>query len=213
MNYFQRQASKLASDGAFCGGSLLKQRPNREDREVSLDSRWECVYSDYDFIQVIGKGTYGEVMKARCRKTNQIVAIKFIKNVNSSVYMAKTVLREICILKQLSKMKNNEHTVKLLDVVVPEFKNQVDFLFLILNYSKSDLLSLLERSGRKKDISNQVLIKLVYQLLCSINYLHTAGVIHRDLKPANLLIDSAANLKICDFGLARTTPKGKQSGS
>lgn len=45
---------------------------------------------------------------------------------------------------------------------------------------------------------------ILYNLLCSINFLHSANIAHRDLKPANILIDSECNVKICDFGLARS---------
>jgi len=48
---------------------------------------------------------------------------------------------------------------------------------------------------------------ILYNLLCSINFLHSANVIHRDLKPANILVDGECNLSICDFGLARTLQK------
>lgn len=37
-----------------------------------------------------------------------------------------------------------------------------------------------------------------------MKYIHSAGVVHRDLKPSNILIDENCDLKICDFGLART---------
>ena len=47
-------------------------------------------------------------------------------------------------------------------------------------------------------------------MLCAVNFLHSTNIIHRDLKPANILIDSNCNIKICDFGLARTLPKQPQ---
>lgn len=48
----------------------------------------------------------------------------------------------------------------------------------------------------------------IYELLKSIEFCHRHGVIHRDIKPENLLIDDETNqLKLCDFGFARTLPK------
>ena len=52
-------------------------------------------------------------------------------------------------------------------------------------------------------------ITLLYNQLCALNFLHSTNIIHRDLKPGNLLVDSQCNIKICDFGLARTLPKKK----
>lgn len=43
----------------------------------------------------------------------------------------------------------------------------------------------------------------MFNLLCGIKYIHSAGVMHRDIKPANLLILQDCTIKICDFGLAR----------
>src|ERR1044072_8255853 len=44
----------------------------------------------------------------------------------------------------------------------------------------------------------------IYQILCGLKYIHSANVLHRDLKPGNLLVNANCELKICDFGLART---------
>ncbi|KVI12018.1 Protein kinase, ATP binding site-containing protein [Cynara cardunculus var. scolymus] len=43
------------------------------------------------------------------------------------------------------------------------------------------------------------------RLLRGLKYIHSANVIHRDLKPSNLLLNANCDLKICDFGLARTS--------
>lgn len=44
----------------------------------------------------------------------------------------------------------------------------------------------------------------VYQALRALKFIHSADIIHRDLKPANLLVNANCDLKVCDFGLARS---------
>jgi mitogen-activated protein kinase 15 len=50
---------------------------------------------------------------------------------------------------------------------------------------------------------------IIYQILKALKFLHSAEIIHRDLKPSNILINSDVNIKLCDFGLARSLLTGK----
>ena len=56
----------------------------------------------------------------------------------------------------------------------------------------------------------------VYQVLRALKSIHSADIVHRDLKPANLLLNANCDLKVCDFGLARSvktsTTEGKEAG-
>lgn len=56
----------------------------------------------------------------------------------------------------------------------------------------------------------------VYQTLRALKSIHSADIVHRDLKPANLLLNANCDLKVCDFGLARsvktTIRAGKDTG-
>lgn len=75
-----------------------------------------------------------------------------------------------------------------------------------MDYMDSDLKRLLNQV-EKMPLSKEHVLVLIYKLLCALNYVNTANILHRDLKPANVLIDENCNIKICDFGIARTKPK------
>lgn len=47
---------------------------------------------------------------------------------------------------------------------------------------------------------------ILYNLSCCLKYIHSAGIVHRDIKPSNILINDECQVKLCDFGLARTLP-------
>ncbi|KAK5775077.1 hypothetical protein PVK06_042944 [Gossypium arboreum] len=59
-------------------------------------------------------------------------------------------------------------------------------------------------------LSNDHCKYFLFQLLRGVKYLHSANILHRDLKPGNLLINANCDLKICDFGLARTSRGNEQ---
>ena len=148
-------------------------------------------------LEKLGEGTYGEVYKAR-DKLNQevlikkIVAIKKIKLYDENG-IPPTTLREISLLKSLS----HPNIVKLKEIIYEE-----DDLDLIFEYIEYDLFKFLGNDPgilSKEDISS-----IFFQLLCGINYCHIHQIMHRDLKPQNILIDKKKNVKIADFGLART---------
>ena len=79
-------------------------------------------------------------------------------------------------------------------------------VFLIMEAVESDLRKLFDTVPRTK-LEEDHLVTLLYNSLCALNFIHSAGIIHRDLKPSNILVTSTCNIKIGDFGLARVTPK------
>mmetsp|Transcript_19393 Transcript_19393/g.29770 ORF Transcript_19393/g.29770 Transcript_19393/m.29770 type:complete len:196 (-) Transcript_19393:442-1029(-) len=65
------------------------------------------------------------------------------------------------------------------------------------------LLQILNRSDQLQISENDVEV-LMSNLLKSLSFVHDHNVMHRDVKPANILVDQELNVKLCDFGLART---------
>ena len=45
-------------------------------------------------------------------------------------------------------------------------------------------------------------LTIMYNMLCGLNFLHTANIMHRDIKPANILVNTNCSVKYCDFGLS-----------
>jgi mitogen-activated protein kinase 1/3 len=73
-------------------------------------------------------------------------------------------------------------------------------LFLVLEYSQSDLKKVLKSSMELTEMHVQTII---YNLLLGIKYMHSKNVLHRDIKPGNILVNADSSIKICDFGLSR----------
>ena len=62
-----------------------------------------------------------------------------------------------------------------------------------------------------QDLTIQHVRHFLYQTLLGMKYIHSARILHRDIKPANLLLTESCDLKVCDFGLARSE-KEKMTG-
>lgn len=101
-------------------------------------------------------------------------------------------------------MQENYFVTKLSEVTIAyNEKNEFDGVFIITEFVLSDLKKVMDRSDKLR-LDNEFMMLLTYSLLCSANFLHTAGIVHRDIKPGNLLADEDCNVKFCDLGLSRT---------
>ena len=119
------------------------------------------------------------------------------------MFSLRMAIREVCILEALTGMKGNKFTTKLLDKQIYENNGEQE-LFLVIEYLPSDLKSILVRPEMLTKESAKL---IMFNTLKAISYLHKANIVHRDIKPANILVDEDCNVKLCDFGLARSLPK------
>ena len=62
----------------------------------------------------------------------------------------------------------------------------------------------MHRVIRTQELSDDHCQYFIYQTLRALKAMHSANVLHRDLKPSNLLLNANCDLKVCDFGLARS---------
>merc|ERR1719158_1527483 len=135
------------------------------------------------------------VVSAMDVKTQCKVAIKKISPFEHQTYCQRT-LREIKILNRFQ----HENIIDIRDILRPINIDQLRDVYIVQSLMETDLYKLL----KTQRLSNDHICYFLYQILRGLKYIHSANVLHRDLKPSNLLLNTTCDLKICDFGLART---------
>ncbi|KAL7598553.1 mitogen-activated protein kinase homolog NTF3 [Lactuca sativa] len=163
-------------------------------------SMWQALFeidTKYVPIKPIGRGAYGIVCSSVNRETNEKVAIKKIHNAFDNRIDALRTLRELKLLRHL----RHENVIALKDVMVPIHRRSFKDVYLVYELMDTDLHQIIKSS---QALTNDHCQYFLFQLLRGLKYLHSANILHRDLKPGNLLINANCDLKICDFGLART---------
>ena len=91
---------------------------DKKGQKLDLSSAWDIASAYYNLEEIVGEGSYGQVIKGKCKKTSREVAIKFIQNVCESDYDCVKVIREIQLLRKLTEIPNNVHTVELIDLLM-----------------------------------------------------------------------------------------------
>ncbi|KAK7200636.1 mitogen-activated protein kinase [Novymonas esmeraldas] len=152
----------------------------------------------YSVQHFVGRGAYGFVCSAVDAVTNEAVAIKKVTHLFDDAVDAKRVLREVKLLAALS----HPNILSLKDLFKsPDPVDTYSELYVVTDLMESDMDAILRSPRIRLAAGHGQYFTL--QLLCALQYAHSAHVLHRDLKPGNLLTDSECNLKLADFGLAR----------
>lgn len=155
---------------------------------------------NYEFMEKLGEGTFGEVHKARSVKGGHVVALKKILVHNEKEGFPITALREIKLLKMLS----HPNILRLEEMAVERTKGEgrkKAIMYMVTPYMDHDLSGLLENPS--VHFTEPQIKCYMLQLLEGLRYLHASKILHRDMKAANLLINNHGILQIADFGLAR----------
>lgn len=80
---------------------------------------WATARKQYKLKEIVGKGSFGSVVKAKCLNTGKVVAIKLVENLGTAFH-ARCLLREIIILRKLTEMEHNHFFTKIRDIILPE---------------------------------------------------------------------------------------------
>ncbi|XP_048494066.1 mitogen-activated protein kinase homolog MMK2 isoform X2 [Beta vulgaris subsp. vulgaris] len=149
-------------------------------------------------LRPVGRGAYGIVCAAVNSETREEVAIKKVSNAFHNRIDAKRILREIKLLRHM----NHDNVIVLRDIIRPPQKEKFNDVYMVHELMDTDLHQIISSSNQLTDDHCRYFL---YQILRGLKYIHSANVLHRDLKPSNLLLNANCDLKIGDFGLARTT--------
>ncbi len=161
----------------------------------------------YVFTKELGKGTYGAVAECTDKRNGKRVAIK---RMEFSVVTVKgtcddsrdrTVFREVLFLSRLK----HPNILTLLDVVVPRF-DMFEEIYLVTSAFDCTLEHIMAKERKQKNgyfAQPGVKERILFQLLCGIQYMHTRNLVHRDLKPCNIFMGHDGKLVIGDLGGAR----------
>jgi cyclin-dependent kinase 7 len=149
---------------------------------------------NYRIDHKLGEGTGAIVYLAEYKPTGDFVAMKLIRQTKFQNGVPGDALREIKLLREL----RHPNIVELRDVVSVGDEKLAMIFPVLTDFSKM----IAADSGVVMSPGH---IKQWMMMLCSgMEYLHSRWVLHRDMKPENIMIGQDNQLKIADFGLART---------
>jgi serine/threonine protein kinase len=149
----------------------------------------------YEILQVLGKGSFGQVVKALDHKTSQYVALKVIRNKSRFHHQAAV---EVKILKYLKDKdpENVYNVIHLHDFFL--FRKHLCITFELLSINLYEFI----KSNHFHGLSLTLIRRFAYQILQSLKLARKLKIIHCDLKPENILLKQAnrSGIKVIDFG-------------
>ncbi|KAJ2982741.1 hypothetical protein NQ176_g1192 [Zarea fungicola] len=156
----------------------------------------------YQLSELIGKGSFGRVYKAKALATGRLVAIKIIDIEEGDTVNPKLadtysdLLKEINALQRLSDSgaKNVNTVIEALPVG--------QSMWMVTEYCAGGSVATLMRPTAPGGLQEKWIIPIVREVAEAIHWVHSQGIIHRDLKCANVLITEVGDVQLCDFGVA-----------
>ncbi|KAF0349434.1 protein kinase [Gigaspora margarita] len=157
----------------------------------------------YLILDILGQGTFGQVVKCQNLKTKDIVAVKVVKN--KPAYFNQSMM-EVTILELLNQTwdsQDQHHILRLLDTFI--HRRHLCLVFELLSVNLYELI----KQNQFRGLSTNLVRVFTSQLLDALTVLNEARIIHCDLKPENVLLKKCVKaslesptIKVIDFGSA-----------
>uniref|UniRef100_A0AAQ5YP55 non-specific serine/threonine protein kinase n=1 Tax=Amphiprion ocellaris TaxID=80972 RepID=A0AAQ5YP55_AMPOC len=159
--------------------------------------------NSYEVLEFLGRGTFGQVVKCWKRGTNEVVAVKILKNHPSYARQGQI---EVEILARLSSENAEEHNVvRALECF--QHRSHTCLVFEMLEQNLYDFL----KQNKFSPLPLKIIRPILLQVATALKKLKSLGLIHADLKPENImLVDPSRQpyrVKVIDFGSASHVSK------
>ncbi|KAG6922439.1 homeodomain interacting protein kinase 4 [Chelydra serpentina] len=152
----------------------------------------------FDVIEILGKGTFGEVVKSWRRSKGEMVAIKILKN---DAYRRRIIKNELKLLQTMAGVDSEEsHIIRFHEFFHDEMK-----FYLVFELLEQNLFDF-QKENNFSPLPVKHIRTVTAQVLKALAKLKELSIIHTDLKPENImLVDQMRypfRVKVIDFGSA-----------
>lgn len=151
----------------------------------------------YEILQVLGKGSFGQVCKCMDYKNNEHVAVKIIRNKKRFQYQAGVEVKVLETLRD-NDAEDSNNIIHIRESFY--FRKHMCIVFELLSFNLYELL----KTNHFDGLSVGLIRRFAVQLLYCLRYTRKLKIIHCDLKPENILLKQAnkSGIKVIDFGSA-----------
>jgi serine/threonine protein kinase/Tfp pilus assembly protein PilF len=157
----------------------------------------QIVFGRYKLVKVLGRGGMGIVWLARDQELERDVALKFLPDL---MIQDRTLLDQLKRETKRCLELTHPHIVRIYDFVHDERSGCIS-----MEYVDGETLSSLRAEKEHQVFESDEIAGWITQLCEALDYAHNrARIIHRDLKPSNLMANQRGDLKVADFGIARS---------
>jgi serine/threonine protein kinase len=188
----------------FVGQACNKSRPNAsltnnhgfdDERGDYMILAHDHVAYRYEVIMILGKGSFGQVVKAYDYKTHKMLAVKVIRNKKRFHHQA---LVEVKILEHLRDRDRDDMSNIIHVIETFYFRNHMCICFELLCVNLYEFI----KNNNFQGLSLGLIRRFAIQMLVCLRFLRKQRIIHCDLKPENILLKqpNKSGIKVIDFG-------------